>query len=104
MIAFTSGGIVNAAIGWRMTFVALGAPGLLLTVVILLTIREPRRGASEALWVDAKQYDLYDTIGYLWSLRSLRYLAAGASLNLFAARAIAVWSALFLMGDVSTLP
>ena len=47
MLAFTIGGIVNAAIGWRMTFVALGAPGLLLTVVMLLTIREPRRGASE---------------------------------------------------------
>ena len=28
MIAFTIGGMVNAAIGWRMTFVALGAPGL----------------------------------------------------------------------------
>jgi MFS family permease len=35
MIAFTIGGMVNAAVGWRMTFVALGAPGLLLTVLIL---------------------------------------------------------------------
>lgn len=28
MIAFTIGGMLNAAIGWRLTFVALGAPGL----------------------------------------------------------------------------
>jgi MFS family permease len=68
MIAFTLGGIMNAAIGWRMTFVALGAPGLVLTAVIVLTIREPRRGASEGRSVDAKHYGLYDTIGYLWSL------------------------------------
>jgi predicted MFS family arabinose efflux permease len=97
MIAFTIGGIVNAAIGWRMTFVALGAPGLLLTVVMLLTIREPRRGAAEAPGVDAKQYGLSETIGYLWRLRSLRWLAAGASLNVFAASAKVVWSAPFLI-------
>ena len=54
MMAFTIGGMLNAAIGWRMTFVALGAPGLFLAAVMLLTIREPRRGASEAQSVDVK--------------------------------------------------
>ena len=97
MMAFTIGGMLNAAIGWRMTFVALGAPGLFLAVVMLLTIREPRRGASEAQSVDVKPYDLSDTIGYLWSLRSLRFLAAGASLNVFAASAKVAWSAPFLI-------
>jgi predicted MFS family arabinose efflux permease len=96
MLAFTMGGIVNAAIGWRMTLVALGAPGLLLALVLLWTIREPQRGASEAQSDDGRQYSLSDTVGYLWSLRSLRYLAAGASLNLFAASAKLVWSAPFL--------
>jgi len=97
MLAFTIGGIVNAAVGWRMTFVALGAPGLLLTVVMLLTIREPRRGAAEAPGVVAEQYGLSDTIGYLRRLRSLRWLAVGASLNVFAASAKVVWSAPFLI-------
>jgi predicted MFS family arabinose efflux permease len=97
MLAFTIGGIANAAFGWRMTFVALGAPGLLLTVVILLTMGEPRRGASETDSVDAKQYDLVSTLAYLWSLRSLRWLVAGASLNFFAASASVVWSASFLI-------
>lgn len=97
MMAFTIGGMVNAAVGWRMTFVALGAPGLLLTVLILVTIREPHRGASEAQPVDATHYGLHHTIGYLSSLRSLRWLAAGASLNVFAASALLVWSAPFLI-------
>jgi predicted MFS family arabinose efflux permease len=97
MIAFTIGGMLNAAIGWRMTFVALGAPGLFLAVVILLTIREPRRGASDPQSVDRKPYDLYDATGYLWSRHSLRFLAAGASLNLFATSATLTWSAPFLM-------
>jgi hypothetical protein len=65
--------------------------------MILLTMREPRRGASETKWVDAQQYDLHDTIGYLRRLRSLRCLAVGASLNVFAASAKLVWSAPFLI-------
>jgi predicted MFS family arabinose efflux permease len=97
MIAFTIGGMLNAAIGWRMTFVALGAPGLILTVLMLLTIREPRRGAAETQPVAATVYGLHHTIGYLWSLRSLRWLAAGASLNFFAGSALMAWSAPFLI-------
>jgi hypothetical protein len=62
-----------------------------------VTIREPRRGASESEPVDATHYELHYTIGYLWSLHSLRYLAAGASLNIFAGSALLVWSAPFLM-------
>jgi predicted MFS family arabinose efflux permease len=97
MIAFTIGGILNAAIGWRMTFVALGAPGLILTMLMLLTIREPRRGASETEPVDATHYGLRHTIDYLSSLCSLRWLAAGASLNVLAGSALLVWSAPFLI-------
>ena len=97
MIAFTIGGMLNASIGWRMTFVALGAAGLFLAVVMLFTVHETRRGASEAESVDIKSYGLSDTIGYLWSLHSLRFLAAGTSLNLFATSATLAWSAPFLI-------
>jgi predicted MFS family arabinose efflux permease len=97
MVAFTAGGIISTAVGWRMTFVALGAPGLILTVVVVLTIREPHRGASEEQRADVKPYTPYDTIRYLWSLRALRCLAAGASLNAFSAAALLVWGAPFLM-------
>ena len=33
--------------GWRVTFLALGLPGILLAIIVRLTIREPSRGASE---------------------------------------------------------
>lgn len=38
------GGMLAAEIGWRMTFVALGAPGLLLAALLYLFLREPLRG------------------------------------------------------------
>jgi predicted MFS family arabinose efflux permease len=97
MLAFTIGGMLNTSIGWRMTFVALGTPGLFLAVVMLLTVREPRRGASDADPAPVTSYHLSTTIRYLWSFRSLRLLAAGASLNLFATSAKLAWSAPFLI-------
>ncbi|WP_156677950.1 spinster family MFS transporter [Sphingomonas profundi] len=47
LISLYIGGIVAEAIGWRWTFVAAAAPGLLLALVLVLAIREPVRGAME---------------------------------------------------------
>src|SRR5690606_13156302 len=41
------GGLLVDSIGWRWTFVALGAPGILLALLVLATIREPTRGALD---------------------------------------------------------
>jgi len=39
--------------GWQATFLAFGIPGLILALVILLTVREPVRGAMDAVVQDA---------------------------------------------------
>jgi predicted MFS family arabinose efflux permease len=95
MVAFVAGGVLNESVGWRTTLIALGAPGLLLTAIVL-TFREPRRGATDD-WVDTGRPSVRETASYLWGLRSLRSLTAGASLSLLAAWAMATWSAPFLM-------
>lgn len=38
------GGYLAESLGWRFTFLALGIPGILLGVVLLLTVKEPERG------------------------------------------------------------
>lgn len=43
------GGWVNEVWGWRAAFVAVGVPGIVLAVLVLLTLREPQRGASDGL-------------------------------------------------------
>jgi MFS family permease len=43
------GGWVNELWGWRAAFVAVGVPGIALAGVVLLTLREPPRGASDGL-------------------------------------------------------
>jgi predicted MFS family arabinose efflux permease len=43
------GARVAALYGWRMAFFAVGAPGVLLGLLVLLVIREPRRGRMDVL-------------------------------------------------------
>ncbi|WP_043975896.1 MFS transporter [Novosphingobium sp. P6W] len=41
------GGMLVEAVGWRLTFTAAAAPGLVLALVLLALVREPLRGAME---------------------------------------------------------
>lgn len=58
-------GAVAQAFGWRAAFFALGAPGLLLGLLVFLTVREPKRGRLDAISGDGKP-------SFLQSLRFLR--------------------------------
>lgn len=40
-------GWLGDLIGWRMTFLVLGLPGIALAIVLRLTLREPKRGAYD---------------------------------------------------------
>ena len=42
-------GAVAQAFGWRAAFFALGAPGVLLGLLVFLTVREPKRGRLDAI-------------------------------------------------------
>jgi len=50
-IAFILGGMIVQEAGWRWAFVAAGIPGLVLAPLLLFTVREPRRGAHDAVVV-----------------------------------------------------
>ena len=41
------GGVVADLYGWRMAFVALGAPGILIALICWLTVKEPPRGGGQ---------------------------------------------------------
>ena len=41
------GSLVAATWGWRMAFLAVGLPGVILAIIFWLTVREPERGRSD---------------------------------------------------------
>ena len=47
------GGRVAAAYGWRMAFFVVGLPGVLLALLMLLIVREPKRGGLDPKWRSA---------------------------------------------------
>jgi Arabinose efflux permease len=97
MSAFMIGGKLNSTVGWRDTLFWIGVPGLLLALLIYATLKEPVRGIAEHAQVDRMKYDVRETLAYLWSSRSLRYLTLGASLSTFNAWALFAWSPSFLL-------
>ena len=49
IITYVAGGWVVQTHGWRSLFVAAGVPGLILSAVIVIWLREPRRGGADAI-------------------------------------------------------
>ena len=42
LFGFLAGGWINQFFGWRMAFLVVGLPGILLAVIVKLTLREPK--------------------------------------------------------------
>jgi predicted MFS family arabinose efflux permease len=97
VLGFAGGGLLNDALGWRMTMVAVGLPGLLIAGVVMATLREPVRGLSEARRADGEQIPFGEVFRYLYSQRTFRHMAAVLPLLVFTNYAISFWGPAFLM-------
>jgi predicted MFS family arabinose efflux permease len=82
LIAFFGGGWISDHYGWRVAILVAGVPGLLLSLVLLFTVTEPRRGLVEAL-PDTAPPSFVSVVKYLWSQRSFRWMAIGTSFSSF---------------------
>ena len=99
MIGLLAGGAVNKLYGWHWAFFLLGAPGLMMALVVRFTLREPERGAAEPnpVQVAAELPALSLVFRTLWSRRSFRYLSIAAGFHAFVGYASGAWfSAMFM--------
>ena len=84
LIGFLAGGWIDEFFGWRMAFLVVGLPGVLLAVVVRMTLREPLRGMSDATPAsEPEQVPMFSAVRQLWALRSFRYASLGAAFNAF---------------------
>jgi predicted MFS family arabinose efflux permease len=73
-------GAVAAAYGWRSAFLVLGIPGILLAAIIMLTIKEPKRGCLDAV-SDDKTPSLAETLKFLLSQKSAVHVMMGTGVS-----------------------
>ncbi|MBU2678078.1 MAG: MFS transporter [Gammaproteobacteria bacterium] len=84
LVGFLVGGWIDQFFGWRMAFLVVGLPGILLAIIVKLTLREPLRGQmDEGDHSAVTDSHIMTDLKRLWSLRSFRYAAFGAGFNAF---------------------
>ena len=75
-------GYVAAKYGWRAAFYVLGVPGVVLATVIMLTIKEPKRGRLDAV-SDAETPTLFQTLAFIFSQKGMMHAIFGGGLSAF---------------------
>lgn len=93
------GGWIGEYFGWRMAFMVVGLPGIIVAIVVFFTVREPPRGHSEPDHVKVQKdlVPLADTIKFLWGLKAFRHLSFAGALHAFVGYGVGLFIPAFFM-------
>jgi len=96
------GGWMAEHVSWRAAFVAIGIPGLLVSVLAFLTLREPPRGMSDAATAGttttaSRPPSFQVVLKFLLSKRSMCHILIGCALAAIGMNAIGQFLAPFLI-------
>jgi MFS family permease len=83
LFGYLAGGWINQFFGWRVAFLVVGVPGLVVALLVRLTIREPRRGHSEGATRSDQQVSFLDGLRILWRSSTFRWLALAVGFTSF---------------------
>ena len=97
LVGLMAGGWLDEELGWRAAFWVVGLPGLLLSLLVTFTLREPNRGTTEASTVSEPIYSARDIVVYLWRLPSFRHTSIASALYAFVGYSVVNWAPSFLM-------
>ncbi|MEM0954603.1 MAG: MFS transporter [Pseudomonadota bacterium] len=97
LFGFLTGGWLNEFFGWRVAFLVVGVPGILLALLVRMTMAEPIRGQSENREASDAPVPFGEVLSVLWQRRAFRNLAMAAGLNAFCGYSAANWTASFII-------
>ena len=117
LLGLALGGWLGDTFGWRMAFIAVGVPGLLLAVVVKLFLKEPPRGYADRISDAVKEEhtgngsisndniesdieqrtSLKETFAFLWRTRSYRILCITAAADAFVGYGLLLWLPSYLI-------
>jgi MFS family permease len=82
-VGFLVGAFVAEHYGWRAAFFVVGAPGLVLALIVKLTLREPVRGLSDGQTEQPSPAPLGRVLRQLAGKRTFQHLSLAAALHAF---------------------
>lgn len=90
LLANVGGGWISDNFDWQTAFFAVGAPGILLALVIQTTLREPLKGLS-GIKAPEQKFTFFQSFRYLWNLRAFRYYAIATGAGTFVTYGLNDW-------------
>lgn len=99
-LALFVGAPIAVAHGWQAAFIWLGVPGLVLSALLLLTVREPRRGMSERRTESAEAaqtLSVWHILKFMLSQPAMRHVLTGATIVTLVGYAGVMWNLEFLI-------
>lgn len=96
------GGWGSDLVGWRMTFIWAGVPGVFIGLLVLLTMREPARGGADGAAAVTRAAasttpPVREVLTFLWRKRSFRHLSLAAALHSAVWYGGSTWNAPFFI-------
>ncbi|MFT7652853.1 MAG: MFS family permease, partial [Candidatus Azotimanducaceae bacterium] len=99
MFGLFAGGAIADEFGWRTAFFIVGIPGLILSAVVFLTVKEPPRGHADGVSAD-KVHDypsIVEVFRFLLSRRAFVHMATGGGLSAFVGYGLITWAPTFFV-------
>jgi MFS family permease len=90
------GGMLAEAFGWRHGLIVFACASLPV-LILLISVREPRRGASDpGITLAAEAPNFRETIAFIRSQRALMHVLAGSTIATFSGMGLVWWTPAFL--------
>lgn len=96
LIGMVLGGYLADSIGWRWAFVVVGAPGLLLSLVLVAVLRDPRRDDDAKAAAVAPQPPFFDAFRQILASRANRMILVSVAFAATANYGMMVWGPTYL--------
>lgn len=95
-VGLTLGGWIHEHYGWRAALWSISGPGVLVGLLLLFTVPDPRRGAAEPAVQLGDRQSVKATLAFLLSQRSYVLLVIATTLLTFTGYSLQTWVPSFL--------
>lgn len=91
------GGWLSDTFGWRLAFILVGLPGLIVAAAIRLTVAEPPRGMADAVTDSGQTPALGEALAELWRMKSYRFIVLTIAIGGLVGFGMLSWTPAFFM-------